>query len=126
MATWQCVKHCGACCQLDPSERPELADYLTEAQLSQYLAMVGDDGWCIHYDAKARLCTIYDTRPEFCRVTAPTFATMFGIEATELDDFAIDCCEQQIEGVYGSKSEELDRFIAAVEDDAPAPRNMTQ
>ncbi|NJN49534.1 MAG: YkgJ family cysteine cluster protein, partial [Alkalinema sp. RL_2_19] len=24
MATWQCVKNCGACCNLNPAERPEL------------------------------------------------------------------------------------------------------
>ncbi|MEO0521169.1 MAG: YkgJ family cysteine cluster protein, partial [Cyanobacteria bacterium P01_A01_bin.116] len=23
MATWQCVKNCGACCQLDPADRPD-------------------------------------------------------------------------------------------------------
>ncbi len=115
MATWQCVKHCGACCQLDPSDRPELADYLTEAQLSQYLGMVGEDGWCIHYDAEQRLCTIYEERPDFCRVSAPTFEAMFGIDAADLNDFAVDCCEQQIEGVYGAKSAELARFVAATE-----------
>ncbi|MEL6250121.1 MAG: YkgJ family cysteine cluster protein [Cyanobacteria bacterium J06648_16] len=115
MATWQCVQQCGACCQLDPTERPELADYLNPEQLSQYLSMVGEDGWCIHYDQTQRLCTIYDQRPSFCRVTAPTFEAMFGIAAEDLNAFAIECCEQQIEGVYGGKSEELARFMAAVE-----------
>ncbi|MEO0541431.1 MAG: YkgJ family cysteine cluster protein [Cyanobacteria bacterium P01_A01_bin.105] len=116
MATWQCVKHCGACCQLDPSDRPELADYLTAEQLSQYLGMVGEDGWCRHYDREQRLCTVYERRPDFCRVTAPTFEAMFGVRGADLNDFAIDCCEQQIEGVYGAKSEELARFVKTVED----------
>jgi uncharacterized protein len=35
---------------------------------------------------------------------------MFGIEPEELNDFAIDCCQQQIEGVYGELSLEAIRF----------------
>lgn len=115
MANWQCIQGCGACCHLDPSDRPDLADYLTPAELTHYLSLVGDDGWCIHYDHDHRQCKIYDTRPAFCRVQADTFNRMFGIEPDELDEFAIDCCEQQIEGVYGNQSEELERFTAAVE-----------
>lgn len=30
--------------------------------------MVGEDGWCIHFDTGGRRCRIYDTRPDFCRV----------------------------------------------------------
>ena len=67
MANWKCIKNCGACCQLNPDERPDLEEYLTPAQLSQYLSMVGEEGWCIHFDRQTRLCTIYDQRPEFCR-----------------------------------------------------------
>jgi len=40
MANWKCIKNCGACCQLNPDERPDLEEYLTPAQLSQYLSMV--------------------------------------------------------------------------------------
>ena len=39
---------------------------------------------------------------------------MFGIDTSELNDFAIECCEEQISGVYGSKSEELKQFMTAV------------
>lgn len=110
MATWKCVKQCGACCHLDPAERPELDQYLSPENLSIYLSMVGEDGWCIHFDKADRLCTIYDKRPSFCRVHADTFGAMYGIEPEELNDFAIDCCQQQIEGVYGNRSLEALRF----------------
>ncbi len=118
MAVWQCVKNCGACCNLTPSDRPDLADYLTPEQLKTYLGMVGTDGWCINYDAEQRLCKIYEQRPSFCRVQADTFERMFSIDTDELNEFAIDCCQEQISGVYGSKSEELERFIATVGIDA--------
>ncbi|MBX2863498.1 MAG: YkgJ family cysteine cluster protein [Leptolyngbyaceae cyanobacterium MAG.088] len=115
MATWQCVKTCGACCNLTPTDRPDLADYLTPEQLETYMGMVGADGWCIYYDANQRLCQIYEQRPSFCRVQADTFEQMFGIERDELNDFAIECCQEQISGVYGAKSDELERFLTAVE-----------
>ncbi|MEM1254461.1 MAG: YkgJ family cysteine cluster protein [Cyanobacteria bacterium P01_H01_bin.21] len=114
MATWQCVKNCGACCNLTPADRPDLANYLTPEQLEIYMGMVGSDGWCINYDTEQRLCKIYEQRPSFCRVQANTFEQMFGIDTAELNDFAIECCEEQISGVYGSKSEELKRFMTAV------------
>ncbi|MEA5463031.1 YkgJ family cysteine cluster protein [Leptothoe sp. PORK10 BA2] len=114
MATWQCVNTCGACCNLTPTDRPDLANYLTPEQLDIYLGMVGPNGWCINYDAEQRLCKIYDQRPSFCRVQPDTFAQMFGIEPGELNDFAIDCCEEQISGVYGPNSDELVRFMVAV------------
>jgi Fe-S-cluster containining protein len=62
---WRCVKNCGACCHLDPEARPDLAEYLSEAELAQYLSMVGEDGWCINFDRQNRTCTIYETRPVF-------------------------------------------------------------
>ena len=114
MATWQCVKNCGACCNLTPTDRPDLANYLTPEQLEIYMGMVGSDGWCINYDTEQRLCKIYEQRPSFCRVQASTFEQMFGIDTAELNNFAIECCEEQISGVYGSRSEELKRFMTAV------------
>ncbi len=114
MAYWQCIQGCGACCHLDPSDRPDLADYLTPAELEHYLSLVGEDGWCINYDQATRRCRIYDDRPPFCRVQADTFERMFGIPADQLNDFAIACCEAQIDGVYGSPSDELDRFLKAI------------
>lgn len=114
MATWQCVKQCGACCHLDPTDRPDLADYLTPAELEQYLSMVGPDGWCLHFDHASRECRIYTDRPRFCRVEATIFQDLYSVEPEELNDFAIDCCHQQIEGVYGDRSLELLRFDRAV------------
>jgi hypothetical protein len=40
---------------------------------------------------------------------------MYGIEPEELDEFAIDCCEQQIADVYGEDSSEWQKFAAAVD-----------
>jgi uncharacterized protein len=114
MATWQCVKNCGACCQLDPAERPDLDDYLSLPDLALYMSMVGENGWCINYDHTKRECGIYEERPSFCRVQPDTFEKLYDIAPAELNDFAIECCEQQITGVYGNRSEEMDRFYEAV------------
>jgi uncharacterized protein len=109
-AIWRCVKDCGACCHLDPSDRPDLEEYLLPEELEQYLSMVGEDGWCIYFDRHKRECTIYNRRPRFCRVKPDIFEQMYGIEAKEFNDFAIDCCRQQIEGVYGPQSQEIERY----------------
>ena len=114
MATWQCVKQCGACCNLDPSDRPELANYLTPAELTVYFSLVGENGWCINFDQENRECRIYRDRPRFCRVESEVFQDLYGIEPEELNDFAIDCCRQQIEGVYGDRSLEMVRFDQAI------------
>lgn len=114
MATWQCVKQCGACCHLDDRDRPDLDEYLLPEELALYLSMVGADGWCVNYDRSARECRIYADRPRFCRVEAEVFGDMYGIEPEELNDFAIECCEQQITGVYGDRSLEMLRFESAV------------
>lgn len=110
MATWHCMKQCGACCNLDPRDRPDLEDYLTPDELALYLGMVGENGWCVNYDPFNRECRIYEDRPRFCRVTPETFQNMYGIEPDQLDEFAIACCHDQIEGVYGDRSLELLRF----------------
>ena len=114
MATWQCIQGCGACCNLDPSDRPELENYLTTEDLDLYLSLVGEDGWCLNYDAELRECRIYEDRPRFCRVRPDTFGRMFGVRPEDFNDFAIDCCCQQIEGVYGEESLELMRYNHAV------------
>lgn len=110
MATWRCVKQCGACCQLDPGDRPDLDQYLPPDELALYLSLVGTDGWCVHFDHLNRECQIYADRPRFCRVEADIFHDLYGVEPEELNDFAIDCCQQQIEGVYGDRSLEMLRF----------------
>lgn len=116
MTTWRCVKNCGACCQLDPADRPDLADYLSPAELEQYLKMVGEGGWCIYFDHARRECRIYDQRPRFCRVQVDTFESMYGVKAEEFNDFAIACCHQQIEGIYGKNSPEMERYHQNAED----------
>lgn len=110
MATWRCVKQCGACCHLDPGERPGIEEYLSLEELTLYLGMVGEGGWCVNFDHDKRECRIYEDRPRFCRVDAEVFEDMFGVAPQELNDFAIDCCRQQIEGVYGDSSLEMLRF----------------
>jgi hypothetical protein len=114
MATWRCVKQCGACCYLDPTERPDLEEYLSPEELELYLSMVGEGGWCVNFDRVSRECRIYTDRPRFCRVEADVFQDMFGIEPSELNEFAIDCCYEHIEDVYGDRSLELLRFDQAV------------
>ncbi len=110
MATWQCVKQCGACCNLDPGDRPDLDQYLTPEELRLYLSLVGEGGWCIHFDSTTRECKIYADRPRFCRVEPDVFQDLYGIALEDLNDFAIDCCQEQIEGVYGDRSLEMLRF----------------
>lgn len=110
MATWYCMQGCGACCNLTPEDRPELAEYLTPEELTLYHSLVGADGWCVNYNHGDRLCQIYEDRPSFCRVKPDNFARMFGIAPAEFDEFASHCCEEQIEGVYGPRSGELKSY----------------
>jgi Fe-S-cluster containining protein len=107
MVTWRCVNNCGACCYLDPSERPDLEDYLSPEELQRYLSMVGEDGWCINFDHENRKCQIYEDRPRFCRVKPDIFKQMYGVMSEDFHEFAIDCCHQHIEDLYGENSEEM-------------------
>ncbi len=111
---WRCVENCGACCHLDPQDRPDLADYLSAEELELYLSMVGEDGWCVNFDRQTRKCTIYEQRPRFCRVQPDIFQDMYEIAITEFNNFAIACCRQQITGVYGEDSPEIDRYNQAI------------
>ena len=107
---WRCVENCGACCHLEPQDRPDLEEYLSAEELDMYLSMVGEDGWCLNFDHQTRKCTIYEQRPRFCRVQPDTFQDMYGIELGEFNDFAIACCRQQITGVYGQDNPEIARY----------------
>lgn len=115
MATWLCIENCGACCHLQPADRPDLATYLTPEELVTYHSLVGADGWCINYDQLTRKCGIYNQRPNFCRVGVETFEKMFAIAPEELNDFAIDCCNQCIGDIYGESSLEMTRYQQAIE-----------
>ncbi len=110
MEIWRCVKNCGACCHLDPGERPELEEYLSPEELEIYLSLVGVDGWCVNFDQSTRQCLIYEERPRFCRVQPDIFQQMYEVTQAEFNDFAIDCCRQQITGVYGNRSPEMKRY----------------
>jgi Fe-S-cluster containining protein len=115
MATWQCISGCGACCRLDPSLRQEALAALSNAQRERYLAMVGDDGWCRHYDTGGRRCRIYADRPDFCQVA--NLVGLFGEEELGSpggDAFAIACCQQQIRSEYGGRGKVMRRFLRAV------------
>lgn len=114
MNQWRCIKNCGACCNLDPSDRPDLEDYLNPEELKLYLSMVGEDGWCINYNHQSRECNIYEGRPRFCRVKPDVFEEMYEVPQGEFEEFAIDCCHQQIEGVYGEDSTEMREYISQV------------
>jgi Fe-S-cluster containining protein len=119
MREWRCLNNCGACCHLDPSDRPDLETYLSPAELELYLSMVGKDGWCINFNHQTRQCNIYERRPLFCRVKPDLFKQMYGVSKQEFNDFAIACCHQQIEGVYGRKSEEMKNYRRLLADDSP-------
>ena len=108
---WTCIQGCGACCHLDPGEREEALQVLDEAQQVLYRSMVAEDGWCRHYDHGQRSCSIYDVRPDFCRVS--NLGRLFGVIGN-VDGFAIDCCRQQIRSEYGVRSTEMRRFNRAV------------
>ena len=110
MATWQCVLNCGACCYLNPVDRPFLDDFLSIEELDLYLGMVDEDGWCINYDRNSRKCQIYEERPRFCRVEVDTFEEMYGITDSEFDEFAINCCLEHIEDRYGNNSQEMKNY----------------
>lgn len=121
---WQCISGCGACCRLDPAQRPEALDALTAEQRRTYLALVGEDGWCVHYDSGGRRCRIYAERPDFCQVA--NLVALFDPDRTPVDTrpaepppgradaLAIACCLQQIRSEYGGRSGVMKRFLRAL------------
>ena len=109
--SWQCIHQCGACCRLCPEERGEALAALSEIQRTKYLSMVGDDGWCIHYDSGGQRCTIYSDRPDFCRVSE--LGVLFDVPTDDIDSFAIACCRQQIRATHGGRSGVMRRFNRA-------------
>lgn len=109
---WRCIQGCGACCRLDPARRPEALELLNEEQRLSYLAMVGEDGWCIHYDTGRQRCRIYAERPDFCRVS--TIMEMLGVEDGAADALAISFCRQQIRSETGGRGKVMRRFLQAL------------
>jgi len=83
---WACVKDCGACCKLGPIEsRPQLNEYLNEIDYARYESLIGPDDWCKNFDQENRLCKVYDTRPDFCRVDSVNFKKMYDIDEEDLN-----------------------------------------
>ena len=115
---WACMEQCGACCRLAPDERREAVESLDPYQQQQYLSMVGADGWCIHFDSGSRSCRIYDSRPDFCRVSS--LCSLFGVDPEQADSFAIACCRQQIRSVHGGRSRELRKFERLIRSSEPS------
>ncbi len=138
---WHCIAGCGACCRLDPALREDALDALNPEQRQAYLALVGADGWCIHYDTGGRRCRVYSERPDFCRVS--NLVSLFAPEPhgagavepspetqppehgggagdapagwTEADHaLAITCCTQQIRSEYGGRGRVMRRFQRAI------------
>jgi uncharacterized protein len=111
----------GACCKLGPLDsRPDLDQYLTPEELRLYTSMIAKDDWCINFDKEKRMCKIYDTRPDFCRVDPVRYKKMFDIDQEDFSDFCRFCCKEQISDVYGESSKEMKTFddaIALIEDD---------
>lgn len=132
---WQCIAGCGACCRLDPALREDALDALNPEQRQAYLALVGADGWCIHYDTGGRRCRVYSERPDFCRVS--NLVALFAPELqgagrsdgasdapaasdaragwTEAEHaLAIACCTQQIRSEYGGRGRVMRQFQRAI------------
>ncbi|XP_047956135.1 uncharacterized protein LOC125201888 [Salvia hispanica] len=118
---WQCVEKCGACCKLDkgptfPSPE-EIFD--NPSDVEHYNSLVGEDGWCIHYDKSSRKCSIYADRPYFCRVEPEIFDTLYGIDKKRFNKEACSCCADTIKTVYGANSHELEKFNNAIWSSSP-------
>jgi Fe-S-cluster containining protein len=98
--------------------RGEALEALSPAQQQRYAAMVGEDGWCIHYDTGGRRCRIYEERPDFCHVE--NLAALFGAapgpddQPLQQDQLAIACCLQQIRAEYGGRGRVMRRFRQAI------------
>ena len=113
MKSWSCIENCGACCRLDLAERADLSGVLSIKDIVLINSMTSKDGWCIYFDKSKRKCTIYESRPHFCRVNE--FSKTFKDYLKNGDKFLIDCCTQHISSIYGRKSKQMKAFRAAAQ-----------
>ena len=113
MKSWSCIENCGACCRLDLAERADLSGILSSKDIVLINSMTSKDGWCRHFDKSKRKCTIYESRPHFCRVNE--FSKTFKGYLKNGDKFLIDCCTQHITSIYGRKSIQIKAFRTAVQ-----------
>ena len=112
MKSWSCIENCGACCQLDLTDRDNLSGVLSNKDIALINSMKMKDGWCKYLDRSSRKCMIYESRPHFCRVNE--FSSSFKKYLKNGDKFLIDCCTQHINYIYGSKSEQMKEFKSAI------------
>ena len=113
MKSWSCIENCGACCRFDLADRVELTGILSSEDTALINSMTRNDGWCKYFDKSNKKCTIYETRPHFCRVNE--FSKSFKGYLKKGDKFLIECCTQHISSVYGRKSKQLKNFRRAVQ-----------
>ena len=125
---WACQKQCGACCYLQPSQRPSLHEWLPEESRALYHSMVGTDGWCVHLDRASRACAHpggYKRRPAFCRVDGAEWQARLGLAAADVAPAARAACRSAIGHVCGAASREMRTFddaMASLDADGAAPR----
>ena len=112
MKSWSCIENCGACCRFDLADRDNLSGVLSTNDIALINSMTRKDGWCKYLDKSNRKCTIYESRPHFCRVNE--FSNSFKGYLKNGDQFLIDCCKQHITSIYGKKSEQMKTFKSAV------------
>ena len=111
MKSWSCIENCGACCKFDLDDRYDLANKLTDSDIALINSMTRKDGWCKYLNRENKQCTIYETRPHFCRVNE--FSIEFKEYIKKGDEFLINCCKQHISSIYGKKSLQMKDFKSA-------------
>ncbi len=112
MKTWCCIENCGACCRFDLAERESISEVLSNKDIALIKSMTSNDGWCRYFDKSNKRCTIYESRPHFCRVNE--FSRSFKGYLKNGDKFLIDCCKQHISTIYGRRSKQMKAFNTAV------------
>lgn len=65
----------------------------------------------IDSEQESRGCTIYETRPSFCRTSPESFRDSYGIPPEQFEMVARSSCCEAIADLYGSESHELDRCV---------------
>ncbi|MBV9388020.1 MAG: YkgJ family cysteine cluster protein [Chroococcidiopsidaceae cyanobacterium CP_BM_ER_R8_30] len=125
MANWHCIRQCGACCHLDPTRYPALVEYLTLEELELYLSLIGEDGWCVKFNRITRTCSIYPDRPRFCRFEPGVFQDMYCLAPEDFNNFTTEICQQQISGVYGDFSLEMQNFNRAIVSESDEYKHVT-
>ena len=108
MKSWVCIEECGACCKFDLDDRENINKILKEEDIKLIKSMTDKDGWCKYLDKENKRCSIYDSRPHFCRVNE--FSKSFKAYLKDGDDFLINCCKQHIKSIYGKDSIQLKKY----------------